>query len=256
MCSIKMTPGTRQLDLEFRSWGGRRRGAGRKRAPGARKSVSHRPRAPHEPRYPVHVTLRATVGLPSLRGERCVAALRRALAMASTSSFRVLHFSIQADHVHLLVESDDMAGFPRAVQGLSIRTAKALNRTLGRRGRVWDDRFHARDLTTPREVRHALVYVLNNFRKHMPRVRGTDPCSSAKWFAGWKESVPENVAVSPLSIPRTWLASVGWLRHGRIGIDEFTRQPALACISERRVQRPAIRAGASMLATSRVQARQ
>jgi len=126
----------------------------------------------------VHVTLRAAAGVPSLRGARVFGALRAALGASSAAGFRVLQFSAQQDHVHLVVEADAPARFVRGVQGLMIRVAKAVNRACGRHGRVWGDRYHARRLASPREVRAALVYVLQNFAKHVPSVRGTDPCSS------------------------------------------------------------------------------
>jgi hypothetical protein len=129
----------RQLELPVRTWGGRRDGAGRKPAPG-RRAVPHRPRVEHDRHCPVHVTLRATAGVPSLRHGRLFIATRTALAAASTERFRVLHFSVQADHLHLLVEADEPTGFERGVRGLVIRVAKAVNRALGRRGRIWGDR--------------------------------------------------------------------------------------------------------------------
>ena len=150
-----------QVPLAFRSWGGARRGAGRPPSPGRRR-VPHRGRPLHDRHCPVHVTLRAAVGVPSLRGGRVFGALRAALSMSSTTGFRVLHFSAQRDHVHLLVEADAPARFVRGVQGLMIRVAKAVNRAGGRHGRVWGDRYHARWLASPREVRAALVYVLKS----------------------------------------------------------------------------------------------
>ncbi len=82
------------------------------------------------------MTLRATSAVPSLRHGRLFIATRKALTAASTERFRVLHFSVQADHLHLLVEADEPTGFERGVRGLAIRVAKAVNRTLGRHGRV------------------------------------------------------------------------------------------------------------------------
>src|SRR5207244_3534237 len=125
--------------------------------------------------------------------------LRSAVRKASHGAFRVLHFSVQADHVHLVVESDASLGLSRGVQGLAIRMARAINRALGRCGRVWGDRYHARALRTPREVRNALVYVLNNWRKHLPQVRGLDPRSSAAWFSGWAIRVPLPQAPAPVT---------------------------------------------------------
>src|SRR6185369_3488108 len=106
--------------------------------------------------------------IPSLRRADVFSTMRAAFALASKKHFRLLHFSVQNDHVHLVVEADRLSALQRGIQGLTIRVAKAINRVLGRRGRVWGDRYHARALATPREVRNALVYVLANWRKHVP----------------------------------------------------------------------------------------
>jgi REP element-mobilizing transposase RayT len=168
----------------------------------------------------VHVTLRAGAAVPSLRHGRIFSATRSALAAASTADFRVLQFSVQRDHVHLLVEADAPLRFERGVRGLAIRVAKAVNRVLARRGRVWADRYHARMLRTPREVRNALVYVLANVKKHVRGARGIDPCSSARWFDGWRRTAATTEEPPPVAPPRTWLAGVGWRRRGLIDVDE------------------------------------
>jgi len=216
-----MRTSRRQLELPIRTWGGCRRGAGRKRQPG-RGSVAHRVRSRHDTRCPVHVTLRATRGLPSFRMCSVFAAMRSALAASSTVRFRVVHFSVQRDHVHLLVEADAHAALVKGMQGLTIRVAKAVNRVLRRHGTVWSERYHSRLLGTPREVRNALIYVLNNWLKHLPGARGFDPCSSATWFADWSRetALPQPI---PVARPRTWLAAVGWRRAGRISVDETPR---------------------------------
>ncbi len=211
---IQVPPRPRQLDLpEPPRWGGRRRGAGRKPV-GARPRVPHRRRAKHNVRHPVHVTLRRHDGVASLRSSRVHPELRAALAASSRSAFRVIHYSIQLDHVHLIVEADEVAALGRGLQGLAIRCARAVNRSVGRRGAVWSDRYHARALGTPREVRAGIVYVLLNFRKHLRAAAGVDPCSSGPWFGGWVEPVGLAVAERPVVSPRTWLATVGWRRAG------------------------------------------
>jgi len=127
------------------------------------------------------VTLRAQRLLPSLRTDRLFGAVRGGLAAGSRGGLRILEFSVQSNHLHLIVEADDGRALSRGIQGLAIRLAKAVNRILGRRGRVWGDRYHVRALKTPSEVRNALIYVLQNWRKHLPGFRGFDPCSSALW---------------------------------------------------------------------------
>jgi putative transposase len=167
--------------------------------------------------------MRASADLASLRHGRVFVAARQALIAASTPRFRILSFSVQADHLHLVVEANGPDDFAHGVRGLAVRLAKAVNRALGRHGRVFVDRYHARLLRTPKEVRNAFVYVLTNVRKHLRGVRGLDPCSSARWFSGWRGMPSDVETPSPVATARTWLASVGWRRHGLIDVDEAPR---------------------------------
>jgi REP element-mobilizing transposase RayT len=213
-----------QLELPALSaapgWGGARVGAGRKLL-AARPSPPHRPRARHEARWPVHVTLRAREAIPSLRSTRIFPILRRSLSASTKAAFRVVHFSVQSDHVHLVVEGDAPAALVRGLQGLAGRCAKAINRVARRRGRVWSSRYHARPLRTPTEARRGLVYVLLNFRKHLRAAPGVDPRSSGAWFGGWRRPVLVPRHASPVAPPRTWLATIGWRRAGgAIAVDE------------------------------------
>jgi putative transposase len=154
----------------------------------------------------------SATGVPARRSRvrRGAAALRA----ASRGEFRVLEFSIQPDHLHLIVEGDGADTLRRGIQGLAIRVAKAVNRVLRRCGKVWADRHHTRELRTPREVRNALVYVLTNWKKHVRGAWGLDPASSARWFSGWVTSPVAPVTASPVVTARTWLARWGWRRHG------------------------------------------
>ena len=211
-----------QLSLPApRTWGGRRPGAGRKPTPGRRPGVPHRPRPPHVALHPVHVTLRSVETIRCLRAARVFPRVRRALAASSRPDFRIIQFTVQNDHVHLIAEADTRRALSSGLRGLAIRMAKAVNVALRRRGRVWGDRYHARPLTTPREVRHCLVYVLMNFRKHLKHVTGIDPCSSAAWFAGWRmAAAADGIGPPPVAAARTWLARVGWRRYGPLSLDE------------------------------------
>jgi hypothetical protein len=126
----------------------------------------------------------------------------------------------------MVVEADVPTDLTRGIQGLAIRVAKALNKALRRRGRVWADRFHARRLSTPREVRNALLYVLSNWRKHIRGATGQDARSSALWFDGWSTAIVRVAENAPVVRSRTWLARIGWRRHGAIDVDEAPRRAA------------------------------
>jgi len=158
---------------------------------------------------PLHVTLRMAPHVYNLRSRRSFRIIAAALRLGGDRfDVRVVQFSVQGNHIHLLVESPDRRALARAIQGLSIRVAKGLNRMMGRKGRVFDDRYHARILRTPTEVRHAIHYVRENARKHAAQRGETyvpgyvDPYSSA--------GAPD------LALPsaQTWLLRAGWQRGG------------------------------------------
>jgi putative transposase len=98
--------------------------------------------------------------------------------------------------------------------GLTTRTAMAINRAARCRGAVWSHRFHSHELRTPTEVRRAIAYVLLNFRKHLHAAPGIDPRSSGVWFEHWNHGFAPSDWPRLVSLPRTWLASTGWLRVG------------------------------------------
>jgi REP element-mobilizing transposase RayT len=164
--------------------------------------------------------VRLRKGLPTLRESSVRRAIERALAFGNRrAGFRLVHFSLQSNHIHLLVEAGDRRALSRGMQALLVRVSRALNRHWKRRGPVFWDRFHARPLRTPREVRTALVYVLQNARHHGLKLAGPDPYSSGRWFDGWKR--PLDVAIgNPGVPPRTWLLRTGWRKHGCIGLEE------------------------------------
>jgi putative transposase len=183
--------------------------------------------------------MRAMRGVPKMRAQRVMRVVHEEIARASAKGFRLLDFSVQDDHLHLLAEADDGQKLSRGIQRLASRIAMAVNALVSRRGRFWRERYHRRDLATPRQYRNALVYVVNNFRKHAPaseravRARALDACSSAVWIDDWKDDairrlVSEQRARAgprPTALPRTWIARTGWKRHGRLDALESPRSP-------------------------------
>jgi hypothetical protein len=146
------------------NWGGQRAGAGR---PRNSRKVPHSCRAELRRHHPLHVTLRLAPGLARLRSPRGYVAVDHALrATLGDERLRVVHLSVQSNHLHLIVETSGKRPLARAVQGLAVRLARGYNRVFGRRGRVFSDRYYARALKTPLAVRNALRYVLLNESHH------------------------------------------------------------------------------------------
>jgi len=165
--------------------------------------------------------------VPSLRVPKVLRAFERSLAQScDRGDFRVVHYSLQSNHVHLLVEAGDRWALARGMIAIGSRLARAVNRVRRRAGPVLADRYHVRPLRTPREVWNALRYVLLNARRHAPEpgaASGFDVASSAPWFDGWKSGLPDSFASvlrRPVARARTWLLAVGWRRHGLIDPDD------------------------------------
>jgi REP element-mobilizing transposase RayT len=199
-------------------WGGARRNAGAK-PKGEKPGVSHRTRAPLASRFPVRITMKLRPGVPSLRHGRAHAVVLQAFAaMRELEDFRLVQYSVQSNHLHLICEALDRRELIRGVQSLAIRIAKRLNALWRRAGKLFADRYHDRILRTPREVRNALAYVLHNARKHgvLADHAGPDPCSSGRWFDGWVNWNSADSRDSPVARAKTWLLSIGWLQHGRL----------------------------------------
>ena len=152
--------------------------------------MSHRARLEHGARFPLHVVLRTVRGIASLRHPRFFTAVRAAIEAASSRfGMRVVHFSVQGNHVHLIVEAADKVSLTRGMQGLMVRIARAVNRAVGR-------------------FRRAVRYVLDNAMLHAGASPRTDPCASSVHLVA----------------PRTWLLSVGWLRSraGPLPVSEWS----------------------------------
>ena len=237
---------------------------------GARAGAPHKPRPELKPRYPVHVVLRVVKAIGSLRKrhmykalrEATIAVAKRELNYEAHGAFRIVHISIQREHVHLLVEADHKLALSRGMQSFQISAAKHLNRAVSvksvraelrsgaayrnamakrRRGTVFPDRFHQEIITSPKQARRALAYVLNNWRKHredqhaFAQAWRIDPYSTGVLFDGWKERedaavyMPYRDTYLPLVVylPKTWLLYEGWRRHGLIGFDYVPSTPVV-----------------------------
>jgi REP element-mobilizing transposase RayT len=220
----------KQLELVLKKK--RKRGAGRPKN-GFRASERHEVRARVKPNEAVHVVCRVERDVRSLRTRHLYQAVRKAmLTVLARDTFRVVHVSIQNSHIHLLVEAQDRMALARGMQGFQIAAAKYINasiskRHVARKGRVFADRYHPEIIKSRRQARHALAYVLNNWRKHRENEFEPnweiDPFSSASSFDGWREPLdpwPETYEPLPVWKPKVWLLTEGWKLYGLISTRE------------------------------------
>jgi REP element-mobilizing transposase RayT len=193
----------------------------------------------------VHVTLRVVVPISTLRRPDAYHAIRRALyAVIDRDDFRIVHLGIERDHLHLIAEADSHISLSAGMRAFETSAAQRLNRAISIAtgspclGKVFEDRYHARLITSPTQARNSISYVLNNWRRHgLDRGMETmfwevDYYSSGPGFDGWQELdespfLYETPDYSRLSVcrPRTWLLRTGWRRAGNISMRDV---PGLA----------------------------
>ena len=206
--------------------GGWRPGAGRKKG---RTTTPHDQREKFPARNPVLVTWRLLPDLPSLRHMKFAELINDAIRASHTTTFRITDFSIQTNHLHFVLEANGAEALSNGMITLAARLVRPINRAMRRRGKLLETRYHARSLATPREVKNALRYVINNARRHgaehhlFYHPAWIDPFSSGPWFDGWREPPTGHVALFRRSTaePKTWLRRVGWRRWGLIDFDEI-----------------------------------
>ena len=195
-----MARAMKQLSLPCKGRGGWRPGAGRPKKKNA--GVSHLKRPALAKRFPVHVTLKVRGDVPNLRTEKRFLAAKKAFRYGCDKfGMRLIEFSVQSNHIHLIVEAQDRGALSKGMQGLLIRLARQINRVCERRGHVFADRYHAHILRSPTEVRNAVHYVKFNGNKHskVPR-EYLDGYSSA-----WPMAIRDDDGALIVVAPATWL---------------------------------------------------
>jgi REP element-mobilizing transposase RayT len=212
----------RQIGFVFPQRGGKRKGAGRKRR-GPRANVRHGRRADFKAAHPLHVTLRMADDVGRLRVRAVLRAVAEALrVVGNREDFRIVHTSIQDNHLHLTCEAESRQALGKGMQAFKTSAARRINRVFGRKGRVFAGRYHVEVATSPTQTRNMLCYVLNNWRKHNAdrndRSR-VDPFSTGMYFRGWAERatfvIPPGVDVLPYREPRTWFLREGYKKCHR-----------------------------------------
>jgi REP element-mobilizing transposase RayT len=177
------------------------------------------------------VTLRVLDSVGRLRVRGVLGAVAEALrVVGQRDDLRIVHTSIQNNHLHLYCEATSRHGLAEGMRAFKTSVARRINRVMGRKGHVFADRYHVEVIKSPKHARATLCYVMNNWRKHgadrncRDRV---DPFATGMWFRGWKERdipdklvIPEGVIVLPYREPRTWLLREGWKKCPPIGLFE------------------------------------
>lgn len=145
-----------RFNLNKGTHGGRRDGSGRKRIHS--RGVSHRVREKVNYRVPLHINFKYRT---YIKNKSCLKLLKRAIMNARSHGLRINHFSMQSNHIHLIVEAESNEILTTGMRSLTVTFAKGL-----KQGRVQLERYHLQILRSIQQTKHALYYVLFNKQKH------------------------------------------------------------------------------------------
>ena len=173
--SVGLVPAVRESEgngdgekKERRSHGGARPGAGRPRSKTTRVPHTRRPEMGGE--IPANLTLRIdhiTDWGGNLRDLVTMEVILRCFEVAKDRfGMRICHYSVQSNHIHLLVEADDRECLIRGMRGLTTRLARNLNKHWGRKGKLFTDRYHSKPIEDAEHGENTIAYLGRNDLKH------------------------------------------------------------------------------------------
>lgn len=154
-----------------------------------------------------------------------LATFQKCAENAKKHQLHVLHFSLQSNHVHLILECVNNKALANGMKSLAGGFGRAIRKCGGGEGPVFKGRYHLQLIKKPKQMKSGLAYVLLNQSKHEELVPYSDRFSSSAHFHQWKKLLGKDTGPllpsrqkhrrllpNYLSSPRSWLAQEGWQR--------------------------------------------
>jgi REP element-mobilizing transposase RayT len=128
--------------------------------------IRHRERPKLTRLSSLHLTVKINRIKADLKNKSTLKVLKRAICNARKKGLRVVHFSLEYDHIHLLIESPNNSTLGRGMQSLGVTMARGINLFKKSEGGVYKHRYHFRKISSSRELKRVMHYIFNNGVKH------------------------------------------------------------------------------------------
>lgn len=142
------------------------------------KGIRHTRRERITKQSALHFTIKVRENKADIKNKRLLKILHHAIKRARLKKLKVLHYSLEYNHVHLLVEARDNQIIHQGMQAFGISFAKAINKIKFLKGRVYKNRYHFRKITSLRDYKNVLLYIFRNGIKHKRTQSLFDPYNS------------------------------------------------------------------------------
>ena len=126
---------------------------------------------------PLHLTIKLIRA--DIQNKSILKGLRHAIMRARLQGLKIIHYSLERDHVHIYAESSDNKILAKAMKALGVSFVKRINRYFNAKGSCYKTRYHLRILRSATEVKNVINYILKNGIKHHRAKSIIDPYNSA-----------------------------------------------------------------------------
>jgi REP element-mobilizing transposase RayT len=179
------------------------KGAGRKAIHD--KGIRHTKREMIKKDTVLHLTLKIEKNKANLKNKSILKALQHSIKKARSLGLKVIHYTLEYDHVHLLIEASDKISLGKGMQSLGISFSKGINKIKKQTGKVFKTRYHFRKLNSPREIKNALNYILGNGIKHRETLSVINSFNSLPAINNFKHLYPGFELMIEETISKSWV---------------------------------------------------
>lgn len=141
------------------------------------KGIRHTPREVISKPSPLHLTVK--LKRADIQNKVVLRILKHAIYRSRLQGVRVVHFSLEHDHVHLYVECGNNFVLGKAMKAFGVTFVRGINKFKRSKGQLYKYRYHLRILKSAREVKNVINYILKNGIKHGRTLKVINPYNSA-----------------------------------------------------------------------------
>lgn len=142
------------------------------------RAIRHTERPKFKNARSLHLTIKVRENKADIKSIKLLKALHHAIKRARLMKLKIIHYTLEYNHVHLLVEADTHHALHRGMQAFGISFSKAINKTKRLKGTVYKHRYHFRQICSSRELKNVLHYIFHNGIKHGRTSSLIDPFNS------------------------------------------------------------------------------
>lgn len=128
------------------------------------KGIRHTSREEIFKPSPLHLTVK--LKRADIQNKVVLRILKHAIYRSRLQGLRVIHFSLEHNHVHLYAECESNFVLGKAMKAFGVTFVRRVNKLKKIKGQLYKYRYHLRVLKSARDAKNVINYILKNGIKH------------------------------------------------------------------------------------------